>query len=172
MELLKLFVLAGIATLCSGLEGDNSSTIEMTSPTVETATMSSPTMMTNTVMITPTPSSTMDTVSPSTVIVTASRVYYDLAFYQQIYLPNGTSDSVYRMAAPYRYSRYNVSDLITLCACFEFTVTLCIEVCHMTLYSLQYIILTANAPYHNCLCSVLNVIRMEISLIVSLAIMC
>ena len=81
MELLKLFVLAGIATLCSGQ------------------------MM----------GSGMEPPEPSTVrVVTATRLYRDLASYQQLYFPNGSEPSIYDMTAPYRYSRYNVSELVTL----------------------------------------------------------
>ena len=95
MEFLKLVILAGIATLCSGQ------------------------MMGSGDMIP----------EPSTVrVVTATRFYRDLASYQQIYFPNETGHVIYEISAPFRYSRYNVSELV-LCACFEFAATICIEVC-------------------------------------------
>ena len=56
---------------------------------------------------------------PTPIRVNATRFYRGAEFYQQVYNVT-TGTSAYLDAAPYRYSRYNVSKLVTLCACFEF----------------------------------------------------
>ena len=96
MELIKLITLSVLITLCCAQSGDMPSDEPM--PPDESM-----------------PSDEPMPPTPTIILVTVTRAYRDESTYQAVYdNMNDTNTSIYEDSAPYRYARYNVSNLLVM----------------------------------------------------------